>query len=81
MRLHTTQPSPWSSLYDTGAYPNIQQGERSGMQGRAPQTSTFWSTNKITAEQNTTKDQENTTYATEVCEHSIISLYNNSICQ
>ena len=81
MRLHTSKPSPLSSPYDTGAYANIRQGERSGTQGRAPWTSTFQSTNKITAEQNTMKDQENTTYATEVCEHSIISLYNNSICQ
>ena len=80
MRLHTSKPNPWSLTYDTGAYTNIQQGERSGTQGRAPWTSTFWSTNKITAEQNTTKDQENAMYATEVCEHSIISLYNNSIC-
>ena len=56
MRLHTSKPSRWSLPYDTGAYANIWQGERSGMQGRAPWTSTFWSKNKITAEQNTMKD-------------------------
>ena len=81
MTLHTSEPSPWSWPFDTGAYANIQQGERSGMQGRAPWTLTFQSMNKITAEQDTMKDQENTTYVTEVCEHSIISLYKNLICQ
>ena len=53
---------------------------RSGTQGRAPWKLTFWSKNKISVEQNTMKDQENTTYVTEVCEHSIISWYNNLIC-
>ena len=56
MRLHTHKPGPWSSPYDTGAYANIQQGERSGVQGRAPWTSTFWSKNKIIAESHTAKD-------------------------
>ena len=56
MRLHTRKPGSWSSPYDTGAYANIQQGERSGAQGRASQTSTLWSKNKIIAEQNTMKD-------------------------
>ena len=79
MTLHTSKPNPWSSLYDRGAYTNIWQGERSGTQGRAPWTSTLQSMNKITAKQNTMKDQENTMYATEVCEHSIISLCNISI--
>ena len=80
MRLHTSKQGSWSSSYDTGAYSDIWQGERSGVQGRASWTSTLWSKNKIIAEQNTMKDKENTTYATEVCEHSKISLYNNSIC-
>ena len=56
MRLHTCKPGPWSLPYDTGAYANIRQGERSGAQGRAPQTLTFWSKNKITAESHTVKD-------------------------
>ena len=56
MRLHTHKPGPWSSPYNTGAYANIQQGERSGAQGRAPWTSTFWSKNKIIAELHTAKD-------------------------
>ena len=81
MRLHTRKPSPWSLPYDTGACANIRQGETSGMQGRAPRTSTLWSKNKIIAKQNPVKDLENTAYATEVCEHSIISLYNDSPCQ
>ena len=56
MRLYTRKPGPWFLLYGTGAYANIRQGEGSGMQGRAPWTSTFWSKNKIIAEPNTTKD-------------------------
>ena len=56
MRLHTRKPGPWSSPYDTGAYANIRQGERSGMQGRASQTSTLWSKNKIIAKPNPVKD-------------------------
>ena len=56
MRLHTHKSDPWSSLYDTGAYANIQQGERSGAQGRASWTSTLWSKNKIIAKQNPAKD-------------------------
>ena len=42
--------------YDTGAYANIWQGERSDPQGRAPQTSTFGSKNKIIAKLNPVKD-------------------------
>ena len=56
MRLHTRKPGPWSSPYDTGAYANIQQGESSGTQGRAPWTSTLWSKNKIIAKQNPVED-------------------------
>ena len=56
MRLHTREPGPWSSPYDTGAYANIWQGERSGVQGRASWTSTFWSKNKIIAKPNPVKD-------------------------
>ena len=58
--------------YDTGAYTNIRQRKRSGQQGRAPQALTLWSTNTISAKQNTMKDQENSTHATEVCEYAII---------
>ena len=50
------QTRPWSSPYDPGAYANIWQGERSGTQGRAPQTLTFQSKNKIIAESHTAKD-------------------------
>ena len=56
MRLHTHKPGPWSMPYDTGAYANIWQGERSGAQGRASQTLTFWSKNKIIAKPNPVKD-------------------------
>ena len=52
--------------YDTGADTIIQQGERSHTQGRAPQALTFWSTYTISAEQNTMKDQENSTHVTQV---------------
>ena len=56
MRLQTHKPGPWSLLYDTGAYANIWQGKRPGAQGRASQTSTFWSKNKINAKSNPEKD-------------------------
>ena len=56
MRLHTRKPGPWSVPYDTGAYANIWQGERSGTQGRAPWTSAFQSKNKIIAKSNLEKD-------------------------
>ena len=56
MRLHTRKPGPWSSPYNTGAYANIRQGERSGVQERASQTLTLWSKNKIIAKQNPVKD-------------------------
>ena len=46
--------APWTSPYDEGAYTNIQQRKRSGPQGRAPWAPTLWSTNTISAEQNTT---------------------------
>ena len=36
------------------------------MQGRAPWAPTLWSMNTISAEQNTMKDQENSTHATQV---------------
>ena len=41
--LYTSKPGSRSSPYNPGAYANIWQGERSGMQGRTPWTSTFWS--------------------------------------
>ena len=55
-RSHTRKPGLWSLPYDTGVYANIRQGERSGAQGRAPRTSTFWSKNKIIAKSNPAKD-------------------------
>ena len=60
--------------YNAGAYTNIQQRKRSGMQGGAPWAPTLWSMSMISAEQNPTKDQENSMHVTEVCEHAIIFL-------
>ena len=71
-RPHTSQPSPCTSPYDAGAYTNIRQRKRSGTQGRAPWAPTLWSTNTISAEQNTTQDQENSMHVTEICEYAII---------
>ena len=58
--------------YDVGAYTSIWQRKRSGPQGRATWAPTLWCTNMIPAEQNSMKNQENSTHATEVCEHAII---------
>ena len=71
-RPHTSQSSPWTSPYDAGAYTNIWQRKRSGLQGRAPQAPTLWSTYMISAEQNSKKDKENSTHATEICQYAII---------
>ena len=35
-RPYTSQPSPWTLLYNAGAHTNIQQRKRSSPQGRAP---------------------------------------------
>ena len=41
------------------------------MQGGTPWVPTLWSTNTISAEQNTMQDQENAMHATEISEYAI----------
>ena len=58
----------------------MMQRKRSGTQGGAPWAQTLWSTNMISAEQNTMQDQENSMHATEICEYAVTFCTTNLIC-